>query len=149
MLIKTKIHVVLLAILGVLLLLALLQPVWFRFQTGPLQGDTRVLVLNPFRDRSSENLAESLLHGLSSGHEEEALVLVSNIDANERVKVARREHESPIQDWHLVYLTNEGGIRTLRYSLSTADGKFCCGVAFITLTKKNDAWSIEDYNRIY
>jgi hypothetical protein len=146
---KTRAKMVVLAFIGVLCFLVLLQPVWLRFQAGPLQGDARVLVLNPFRDRSSEKLAEGLLRGLSSGHEDEALAQVSGIDANERVKVARREHETPIRDWHLVYMTNAGGVRTLRYSLKTADGRFCCGVAFITLKENNHVWSIDDYNRLY
>src|SRR4051812_40988717 len=96
---KNIVRAIMLVLIAGLLFLALLQPVWFRFQAGPLQGDKRVLILNPFRDRSSERLAEDLLRGLGSGHEEAALARVSSIGPNERVKVAQREHQSPIQDW--------------------------------------------------
>jgi hypothetical protein len=147
---KMRIRKIALASAGVILLTWVFwQPVWFRFETGPLQGDTRVLILNPLRNRTAEKTANALLQGLSSGHEEEVLSRVAKIDSDERTKVARRERQSPIQAWRLVYMTNTGGVRTLRYSLKTADGTFCCGAAFITLTKKKGSWSIEDYNRAY
>ena len=138
-----------LTLVGLTLLLFLMRsrPVLLRI---PPDGNMRpryYCLLNPFRNKAPENVAETYLNELRAGRVE---VISSYIGSN--TYIPGKERQWPIQSWRVGNREDNGDRSELRYWVTRGNGYSKDGyedeVRF-ALVRSRDKWEVTSFSAIY
>lgn len=109
-------------------------------------------LLNPFRDRSPEKLAEQYLDQMKDGSAEAVLSKMKFDSEMARMTIWKIENEQPPRKWLLQSRKDQSQTSTLIYAVSRgADELQDCGNADVTFRfeKRPDGWVLISYSAIY
>jgi hypothetical protein len=140
----------LIVLTSVALLLAawmlLAGPVLLRLNLDPgaLQPPFLTL-LNPFRDRGPERVADAYLRRLSTGELAEAR---RYFGAN-REAIEVREPQYPPLNWKIANRADESGHVTLTYTITRGGGYRGASTAIVVAARHAGQWRIATYNAWY
>ena len=121
----------------------------------PLSGCLRpktYCLLNPFRDRSPEKLAEQNLDQMKNGSPETVLSVMKFDSDQERITISKIEKEQPPRKWLIQNRADHSQTSTVVYAVSrNADDLQDCGNADVTFRfeKRSDGWRLISYSAIY
>ncbi len=104
-------------------------------------GEPRWCLLNPFRDKTPEELTEQMLSKLSKGEVHEFQKLAGD-------NFLLFEKENSIREWRLASRRDKEGQVVLFYLVSR-DGLKNLSPVWITVDKNNSGWSVSKYNAVY
>jgi len=127
------------------------RPVVFSFAPDPdMIRPRNYCILNPFRDKSPEVVAETYLKKLHDG--DLASIRPFLNDENQRQHIEARESEYPIQSWRIGERTDKPDETMLMYWVTRGGGYSSNGeeeeVRF-WIKKSAAGWSLTLYNAIY
>jgi len=109
-------------------------------------------LMNPFRDRSPERLAEQYLDQMKTGTLETVLSKIKFDSEKERITIWKFEKEHPPRKWQIQTRRDQSQTSTLRYAVSrSVDDLQNCGNADVTFRfeKRSDGWVLVSYSAIY
>ena len=117
----------------------------------PLDGGIRprsYCVMNPFRDRSAELNAESVLGELKSGNTSALLPYLPDLDDGQRERHLSNESVYRIVSWRI------GGIEvsdqlSIKYWVSRSNYPGGEEEATFYFSRSGDQWKLDSYNAIY
>lgn len=103
------------------------------------------VLLNPFRDKEPEAVAEGLLNELRQGRCETAL---SALPAERISYICERERDHNLTGWTLVDRNDEPGTTTLHFKAYRADSP-AYGNTWIVLSKQVNGWQVSGIEAWY
>ena len=125
------------------------RPVLWSFtEAGDPLEEPVVLILNPFRERAPERVAEAVLDDLKAKRVAEAL---SPVAADPRMKNywAGQEARHPLRDWCLENRTQSGATTTLFYLTVRGESKRCTSPLWVDVERAGDSWKIVRFEPWY
>ncbi|HEY0429063.1 MAG TPA: hypothetical protein VGC76_14880 [Pyrinomonadaceae bacterium] len=120
------------------------RPFIFCFFDDGVRAPNRCL-MNPFRDRKLENIAENILEKLRNGETDS---IVPYLTEDNRNRILQRENEFQITNWHIGEINRTEDKLSLKYWTSRRNYKGEEEVNFI-FTRENDEWKLKYFSAVY
>lgn len=116
----------------------------------PLDHGTRTrhfCIMNPFRDRQAEAIAEQILEGLKQGNARILVPYLANRAEDDRERYLSNEREYRITSWHNGEVETNGDELNIRYWVSRLNHPGDEVHFFFVRTEGQ--WKLGSYNAIY
>jgi hypothetical protein len=111
-------------------------------------GITRFVLLNPFRDRSREVVAEQLLAAMKEGHCTE-IVATMPLSDERRKLICREESRLHYVTWRLKDREDQNAQQSKLFYLRWSTGESIPSAAWIDLKEQNREWQVVGFNPVY
>ena len=105
-------------------------------------------ILNPFRDRDAEVLAEQVLTELKQGNTDTLIPIITNLDADQQERYLSNERKYRITSWRIGAVEAKADELTIQYWVSRTNypGVEEVGFHFI---RTSGVWNLKSYSAIY
>ena len=130
-----------------LLFLMRSQPVLLRVPPDSNMRPRYYCLLNPFRDRAPENVAETYLNKLREGQVD---VISSYIGANKYIP--EKEKQWPIKSWRVGNREDASDKSEIMYWVTRGNGYSNSGyedAVYFRLLRSGDSWELKSFSAIY
>jgi hypothetical protein len=137
-----------LALASIVLFATRSSPVLVRLDLEPDLLTTQCVfsVLNPFRDREPERIAQEHLRALRQG---DTSIIGSFLNPEAAAHIMKAEARVPVVAWRLVDRHDTASTSRLAYSITRGGGYSYPAEAFFFFTRANNRWVLERYCPIY
>lgn len=135
--------------LCIVITLRFYSPVLFAlYEAGDPSKQPYLVILNPLRDRSPENISENFLNKLSSGDCPEALK-VFLLDEKKQVGFCDKESENRFNKWTLINRSDGSSSSKLIYEVNNVVESSFTRRIILTTTRTGDEWKIDGIDTFY
>ena len=140
---------VLIAGLAVYLFVTHSSPVLFRYvEVGNPLKEPVFIVLNPYRDRAPERVADLFLQQLKDGNCEKAMAALHDSFRFQH-ETCEREERYALGSWRLMNRTDEPQKVRMYFSVNRLNYDGMVGQAWVTVEKRGNQWQATRYDRYY
>ena len=121
---------------------------WSIAESGDPLEEPVLVILNPFRDRAPERVAEGVLEDLEAGRIVKALAGVP-ADPGHRAYLTSQEQRHALGRWCLENRTQSGSTTTLFYMTARGDSWRCISPLWIDVERSGNGWKITRFEAWY
>jgi len=106
-------------------------------------------IMNPFRDKEAEKIAESILEKLKNGQTESLVPYLTDLEEDNRNQILENEKEYQVEDWRIARRVQTANTLTLMYWTSRKNYEVPEEETHFAFVRDDNEWRLKSFGAIY